>query len=265
MKARTSLLALAGIGLTLTVGVAPVEAAPAASVKVFLTGDCADGEHVEGVDEDDCELNVSVSNKKKNVSARVEVAYDEEDPEWEEFDSAKTRGGRVVFEIPATDEDDVWMDGVVIYRVLVKKAAGVKIPKMREYRVEYVSAEAAEGDEELAEEMAEDKEFNAEMDGHQAENENFRKEQQPNGGYREQRPRDNEGRFDKAAEFNRACGAIQFPADQCAKLVETKSPNDAVAILGDRAEAWCAALAATKGVKAGCAMVLPNVFPPLNR
>ena len=263
MKVRKFLAGFAGISLML--GFAPGEAGASrkATVKVVLTGDCADGEHVEDADEDDCAFLITVTPKSKNVSAVVEVAYDEEEPDWEEYDSGRTRGGRLMVDVAATDEDGVWMDGVVRYRVKVKKAAGVTLPKMRDYKVEYVSAEAAEGDEELQEEMAEDKEFNEEMDRAQAENTKHIQQQQPNANIRQGKQGGApQGGFNKSAEFNRACGAIGFPADKCQQLVEVKTPKDALAILGDKAEAWCNALAAPMGRTVPCAMVLPNVFPP---
>lgn len=266
MKIRNLLAVVAGIGMVVAVDAAPLSAAAKpATVKVVLTGDCADGEHVEDADEDDCEILVSVTPKNKNVSARLEVAYDEDEPDWEEMDAGKTRGGRLIFSLPATDEDDIWMDGVVRYRVAVKKTSGVKVPKMRDYRVEYISALAAEGDEDLAEEMAEDKEFNEEMDKAQQDNKRNIQQQQPNADIKQGGQQQGQGGFNKSAEFNRACGAIGFPQADCQKLVEAKSPVDAEKILGSKAEAWCTALAAPPaGMKVPCSMVLPRAFPPIN-
>ena len=265
MKIRNLLAVVAGLGMVVAVDAAPLSAAAKpATVKVVLTGDCADGEHVEDADEDDCEILVTVTPKNKNVSARLEVAYDEEEPDWEEMDSGKTRGGRLIFSVPATDEDGVWMDGVVRYRVAVRKAAGVRLPKMRDYRVEYVSAEAAEGDEDLAEEMAEDKEFNEEMDKSQQENKQFIQQQQPNSDIKQGGQQQGQGGFSKSAEFNRACGAIGFPQGDCQKLIETKSASEAEKILGSKAEAWCTALAAPPaGMNVPCSEVLPRAFPPV--
>ena len=159
----------------------------------------------------------------------------------------------------------MWMDGVVLYRVVVKKTTGVKLPKMREYRVEYISALAAEGDEDLAEEIEEDKEFNSEMDKAQQENKQFIQQQQPNSDIKQGGQTQGSGGFSKSAEFNRACGAISFPQADCQKLIDTKSPSDAEKILGSKAEAWCTALAAPPaGMKAPCSMVLPRAFPPIN-
>ena len=266
MKIRTLMTVAAGLGMSLAIAPHGVSAASKASVKVFMTGDCADGKMVEDSDEDDCQLTVSVTPKSKKVSATLEVAYDEEDPEWEELDSDRTRGGRVQFDVSATDEDDVWMDGVVLYRVAVSKSAGISVPKQKVYKVEYVSAENAdESDLEMDEE---DKAFNAEMDKAQADNKQKIQQQQPNQQVSSDKSAQNQdqkpGNFDKAAEFNRACGAIGFPKDKCDQLVATKAPNDALKILGNQAEKWCTALVNSKEQKVTCDMVLPKVFPPLN-
>ena len=106
MKIRASIAAVAALGMVVAVGSSPAGAASKATAKVLMTGDCADGEMLEGTDEDDCQVMVSITPKSKNTSAVLEVAYDEEEPEWEEFDSGKTRGGRLIFDIPSTDEED---------------------------------------------------------------------------------------------------------------------------------------------------------------
>ena len=291
MKLRKFAGLLAGVGLIVAAAPTGVEAAAKAKVKVMMTGDCADGKMVENTDEDDCQIMVSVTPKSKNVSAVLEVSYDETDVEWEELDSGRTRGGRLVFDLPATDEDDAWMDGVLLYHVIVKKAAGVTVPATRDYTVEYVSADnASEDDTALSEE---DKAFNEEMDKAQAENKQKIQQQQPNapiyqqagnkgGGnmgmngqqnngpmtqqqfqQNQQDQKNGQGGFDKNGVFNRACGSIQFPQDKCQLLVAAKSPKEAFTILGDQAEKWCAAVAEAAGKKGSCDMVMPNVFPPI--
>lgn len=291
VKLRKATLALAGIGMIMAVAPNGAQAAAKAKVKVMMTGDCADGKMVENTDEDDCEIMVSVTPKSKNVSAVLEVNYDETDPQWEEFDSGRTRGGRLVFDLPSTDEDDVWMDGVVMYHVIVKKTAGVTAAAPRDYSIEYVSADnATEEDTTMSEE---DKAFNEEMNQAQADNKQKIQQQQPNapiyqqggqnngksqGGMNgqqngpmtqqqmqqaQQDQKNGQGGFDKAGVFNRACGSIGFPKDKCDLLVATKSPKDAFSILGDQAEKWCTAVADAAGKKGSCDMVMPNVFPPI--
>ena len=262
MKIRASIAAIAALGMVVAVG-SPAGAASKATAKVMMTGDCADGEMLEGTDEDDCQVMVSITPKSKNTSAVLEVAYDEEDPEWEELDSGKTRGGRLIFDIPSTDEDDVWMDGVVLYRVRVKKTAGLSVAPAKTYKIEYVSSENV--DEEDTAMSDEDKEFNAEMDKAQADNKQKIQQQQPNQQVQSdksmQGPPQN---FNKAGEFNRACGAISFPKDKCDQLVAAKAPSEALKILGSQSEKWCVALVNSKEQKVTCDMVLPKVFPPIN-
>lgn len=264
MKIRASIAAVAALGMVVAVG-SPASAASKATVKVLMTGDCADGEHVETTDQDDCQIMVSVTPKSKNVSAVLEMNTDEEDPEgWEEFDSGRTRGGRLIFDLPAT-EDDMWRDGVLLWRVQVKKAAGVKLPPVREYRVSYISELALEDNPDLLDQAGDDKEFNAEMDKAQAENKQMIQQQQPNAQIQSdksmQGPPQN---FNKAGEFNRACGAIGFPKDKCDQLVAAKAPSEALKILGNQSEKWCVALRDSKTEKVTCDMVLPRVFPPIN-
>ena len=126
MKIR-ALLASSVLLTGLITSVVPntVNAAAKKTVKVYMTGDCADGQMVEGVDEDDCEITISLTPKNTKRNAVLEVAYDPDQPEWEELDSGTTKSGRLIFGVSSTDEDDVWMDGIVLYRVRVKKS-GVK-------------------------------------------------------------------------------------------------------------------------------------------
>ena len=161
-----------------------VNAAAKQTVKVFMTGDCADGQMVEGVDEDDCEITVSMTPKTAKRSAVLEVAYDTEDPEWEELDSGSTKSGRLIFGVSSTDDDDVWMDGVVIYRVRVKKSGVNKQFISKEYQTAYTSAEAAADDESLLEDIAnedpKEQAFNEKMDAAKKDNQQKINQQQPN-------------------------------------------------------------------------------------
>ena len=181
MKTRKILAVVAGLALAAGFAPSPAGAAGKATAKTLMTGDCFDGDMLEGVDEDNCQIMVTVTPKNKNVSAVLEVAYDEGEPEWEEYDSGKTRGGRLIFDIASTDEDDVWMDGTVLYRVRVKKTAGVTVPKVREYKVVYKSSENV--DEEDTAMTDEEKAEEAEMDKAMAENQQHIQKQQPNYPY----------------------------------------------------------------------------------
>ena len=217
-----------------------VNAAAKQKVKVFMTGDCADGQMVEGVDEDDCEITVSMTPKTAKRSAILEVAYDSDQPEWEELDSGSTKSGRLIFGVSSTDEDDVWMDGIVLYRVRVKKSGVNKQFISNEYKTAYTSADAAADDEDLLEDLAtedpEEQAFNEKMDEAKKDNQQKINQQQPNQEIKQNtngnnppqnngggQPQNNGGgqpnpggptspptAAQKSTEFNRACGSIQM-------------------------------------------------------
>jgi len=280
MKIRallTSSVLLAGLLTVVVPGT--VNAAKKHTVKIFMTGDCADGQMVEGVDEDDCEITVSMTPKTAKRSAVLEVAYDADEPEWEELDAGSTRSGRLIFGVSSTDEDDVWMDGVVLYRVRVKKSGINKQMTSKEYKTAYTSADAAADDEDLLEDLAtedpEEQAFNEKMDSAKKDNQQKINQQQPNqdikqnnnGGNKGQ-PQNNSGgnqpQFEnkpptpeqRAGEFNRACGSIQMSKDTCNKVIAAKNGAEAIAVLGPDSEKFCQALA-----KMACKDVMPFAFP----
>jgi hypothetical protein len=280
MKIRallTSSVLLAGLLTVVVPGT--VNAAKKQTVKIFMTGDCADGQMVEGVDEDDCEITVSMTPKTAKRSAVLEVAYDADEPEWEELDAGSTRSGRLIFGVSSTDEDDVWMDGVVLYRVRVKKSGINKQMTSKEYKTAYTSADAAADDEDLLEDLAtedpEEQAFNEKMDSAKKDNQQKINQQQPNqdikqnnnGGNKGQ-PQNNSGgnqpQFEnkpptpeqRAGEFNRACGSIQMSKDTCNKVIAAKNGAEAIAVLGPDSEKFCQALA-----KMACKDVMPFAFP----
>jgi hypothetical protein len=278
MKLRTLAVLAGALGLLITVP-SPVNAAAKQTVKVYMTGDCADGQAVEGVDEDDCEITVSMTPKTAKRSAVLEVAYDADEPEWEELDAGSTRSGRLIFGVSSTDEDDVWMDGVVLYRVRVKKSGINKQMTSKEYKTAYTSADAAADDEDLLEDLAtedpEEQAFNEKMDSAKKDNQQKINQQQPNqdikqnnnGGNKGQ-PQNNSGgnqpQFEnkpptpeqRAGEFNRACGSIQMSKDTCNKVIAAKNGAEAIAVLGPDSEKFCQALA-----KMACKDVMPFAFP----
>jgi hypothetical protein len=185
MKIRALLASsvlLAGLLTVLVPGSA--NAAPKQTVKVFMTGDCADGQMVEEIDEDDCEITVSLTPKSAKRSAIIEVAYDSDEIEWEELDSGKTKSGRLIFGVSSTDDDDIWFDGIVLYRVLVKKSGSNKAFTSKEYKVAYTSAEAAADDEDLLEDLAvldpDEEALEQKMDQAKSDNQKKVNEQQPN-------------------------------------------------------------------------------------
>lgn len=260
-----------------------VNAAAKHKVKVFMTGDCADGQMVEGVDEDDCEITVSLTPKNAKRSAVLEVAYDPEDPEWEELDSGSTKSGRLIFGISSTDEDDVWMDGVVLYRVRVKKSGVNKSFTSKEYKTAYTSAEAAADDESLLEDLAtedpEEQAFDEKMDEAKSDNQQKINQQQPNQDIKQNTndknpPQNNGGgqpnnggqpnpagptspptAAQKSQEFNRACGMIQMSKDTCEKAIAAKTGAEAIAALGADSEKFCKALA-----QMACKDIMPKIY-----
>lgn len=268
-----------------------VNAAAKQTVKVFMTGDCADGQMVEGVDEDDCEITVSMTPKTAKRSAVLEVAYDTEDPEWEELDSGSTKSGRLIFGVSSTDDDDVWMDGVVIYRVRVKKSGVNKQFISKKYQTAYTSAEAAADDESLLEDIAnedpEEQAFNEKMDAAKKDNQQKINQQQPNQDIKQNtngnnqpqnggsgqpsnggQPNNNSGgqpnnsgptspptAAQKSTEFNRACGATQISKETCEKAIAAKTGAEAIAALGADAEKFCKALAMM-----ACKDLMPKIY-----
>jgi hypothetical protein len=185
MKIRALFISSVVLASFLAVAVpGSANAAPKQTVKVFMTGDCADGQMVEEIDEEDCEITVSLTPKSAKRSAIIEVAYDPDEIEWEELDSGKTKSGRLIFGVSSTDEDDIWIDGIVLYRVLVKKSGSNKAFTSKEYKVAYTSAEAAADDEDLLEDLAvldpEEEAFEQKMDQAKSDNQKKVNEQQPN-------------------------------------------------------------------------------------
>ena len=185
MKIRALFISSVVLASFLAVAVpGSANAAPKQTVKVFMTGDCADGQMVEEIDEEDCEITVSLTPKSAKRSAIIQVAYDPDEIEWEELDSGKTKSGRLIFGVSSTDDDDIYFDGIVLYRVLVKKSGSNKAFTSKEYKVAYTSAEAAADDEDLLEDLAvldpEEEALEQKMDQAKSDNQKKVNEQQPN-------------------------------------------------------------------------------------
>jgi hypothetical protein len=167
------------------------------------------------------------------------------------------------------------MDGVVLYRVRVKKSGTNKSFTSKEYKTAYTSADAAADDESLLEDLAtedpEEQEFNEKMDGAKKDNQQKINQQQPNQDIKQnsnKQPENNSGnnqpQFEnkpptpeqRAGEFNRACGSIQMSKDTCNKVIAAKNGAEAIAVLGPDSEKFCQALA-----KMACKDVMPFAFP----
>jgi hypothetical protein len=242
----------------------PVNAAAKQKVKILLSGDCADGEMIEGTDEEDCEIMVSVTPRSAKRSAILEVAYDSEDPEWEEIDSGKTKSGRLIFDVPSTDEDDEYTNGIVMYRVVVKKSGANKAVRGKEYSIEYTSAEAAANSDELLDDLGteddEEKAFEDDMDKKQSDNQRNINNQQPNQNIGSEKSKNDQQmtpptKEQRAGEMNKACGSLGISQETCKKVIEARSGTEAMAALGSNAERFCQAL-----LKLPCREIMPIIF-----
>lgn len=90
-----------------------------------MTGDCKDEEEmIEGESKDDCKIVVKISPTTPTRSAILEQLND--DDEWDEVSTAKSKSGKITFSIDATDEDDAWLDGDFTFRVTVKNLAPIR-------------------------------------------------------------------------------------------------------------------------------------------
>jgi len=243
----------------------PVSAAAPQKVKILMSGDCADGEMIEGSDEEDCEIMVSVTPRSAKRSAILEVAYDSEDPEWEEFDSGKTKSGRLIFDVPSTDEDDEYTNGIVMYRVIVKKSGANKAVRGKTYSIEYTSAEGAAYDEDLLDDLGmedeEEKAFEDNMNKNQSDNQRNINNQQPNQNIGSDKSQNNKQQGtpptpeQRAGEMNKACGSLGISQDTCKKVIEARSGTEGMAALGSNAERFCQAL-----LKLPCREIMPVIY-----
>jgi hypothetical protein len=162
-----------------------------------------------------------------------------------------------VFDAPAVDEDDYWMDGVVLYRVTVKKSGVNKKFVSRTYKVAYTSADAAANDEDLLEDLEEEtpeeEEFNERMDRAQENNEKFNPQSgnnsttQPIG--------------DRVGKINQACGSIGMAKTKCDSVVAARNGVEALSVLGGDADRFCRAVSRiAMGVEMQCKDVMPKLF-----
>lgn len=280
MKIRT-ISAIAGALSLLVVVPSTAHAAAKQTVKIYMTGDCADGQAVEGADEDDCELTVNVTPRSAKRSATLEVMYEDSEDGWEELDSGKTKSGRLVFEVLSTDEDGDWLDGIFMYRVVVNKSGANKKVTSKEYKVAYTSAGYASDDEDLMADIEEvtpeEKQFNKKMDESQQNNQKFNPQpqtgnqsqsngQQPGGnqqGGNQQggTPPTPPAAGDRAGQFNQVCGSLAISKTICEKTIAAKNGVDAIAALGAEAERFCKQISSMMKLQTtSCKDVMPLLF-----
>ena len=135
-------------GLLATTQVADAAALPRAAkqtVKFSVTGDCKDEEEmIEDESKDNCKIVVKISPTTPTRSAILEQLND--DDEWDEVASAKSKSGKITFSIEATDEDDLWLDGDFTFQVRVKKSGTNKAVVSDEYTFTFTPAESEDED-----------------------------------------------------------------------------------------------------------------------
>ena len=127
MKTMKTLVmsAVAVLGLLATTQVASasshVKAKKMQKITFTVTGDCKDEEEmIEDESKDNCKIVVKISPTTPTRTAILEQLND--DDEWEEAASARSKSGKITFSIDATDEDDLWLDGDFTFQVTVKKS-----------------------------------------------------------------------------------------------------------------------------------------------
>ena len=117
------------------------------TVKFSVTGDCkGEEEMIEDESEDNCKIVVKISPSTPTRSAVLEQLN--EDDEWDQVASAKSKSGKITFSIDAYDEDDAWLDGDFTFQVSVKKSGTNKAVVSDEYTFTFTPAESEGEDEE---------------------------------------------------------------------------------------------------------------------
>lgn len=90
---------------------------------VLAKGSCDDGEMIEGVDEDDCVISIKLGKATRKAALQVLNT----DGDWDEIDSMVAKRGGAKFDVYATDDDGVWLDGQYTYRVFAARSG--KLPE----------------------------------------------------------------------------------------------------------------------------------------
>ncbi|MCX6528170.1 MAG: hypothetical protein NTU52_09365 [Actinobacteria bacterium] len=141
--------AVAVLGLLATTQVANaashVKATKKQKITFNLTGDCKDEEEmIEDESKDNCKIVVKISPTTPTRTAILEQLND--DDEWDQAASAKSKSGKITFSIDATDEDDAWLNGDFTFRVTVKKSGTNKAAESDEYTFTFTPAESTDED-----------------------------------------------------------------------------------------------------------------------
>ena len=90
---------------------------------VVAKGSCDDGEMIEGVDDDDCVITMKVGKSTRKASLQVLNT----DGDWDTVDSVIAKKGAAKIDVPATDDEGIWLDGQYTYRVFAARSG--KLPE----------------------------------------------------------------------------------------------------------------------------------------
>jgi len=124
MKTRAKLIAvMAAVGLVVAAcggseSSSRVKNAALGKPAVVATGSCDDGEMIEGLDDDDCVVTIKVGKSTRKASLQVLNT----DGDWDTIDSVVAKRGGAKFDVFATDDDGVWLDGLYTFRVYAARS-----------------------------------------------------------------------------------------------------------------------------------------------
>jgi hypothetical protein len=85
---------------------------------VVATGSCDDGEMIEGIDDDDCVIDMKIGKATRKFSLQVLNT----DGDWDTIDSAVAKRGVLMLDVPATDDDGYWLDGQYTFRLFAARS-----------------------------------------------------------------------------------------------------------------------------------------------
>jgi hypothetical protein len=85
---------------------------------VVAKGSCDDGEMIEGTDEDDCVIAMKIGKATRKFSLQLLNT----DGDWDTVGSVLAKKGSLKIDVPATDDDGVWLDGMYTYRIFAARS-----------------------------------------------------------------------------------------------------------------------------------------------
>ena len=107
---------------------------------VTAQGSCDDNQMTEGEDDDDCTLVVKLGSTSRKATLETLNT----DGGWDSVDSVIAKKGNAKFDLAATDEDGMWLDGEYTFRVHALKSG--KSPEVisQEFDIMFTSSAAAD-------------------------------------------------------------------------------------------------------------------------